>query len=193
MREIHNRAFKEWALVCEAMASGKQTVLIRKGGIREEDGVFRVDDDEFFLMPTYDHQSAKLLKPEFVPELDRIVAAGHNPRNMTIAAYAVVDTVAVIEDEERLRMLDAEHVWNDEYLRLRLDFNPYDPLYVLLLRVYRLTEATTLPMRLDYAGCKSWVTLNQPISTAFAAPALSDTEFACRREAVVNVLSPLTA
>ena len=69
MREIHDRAFKEWAVVCEALKSGRQTVLIRKGGIREEDGIFRVDDEEFFLMPTYDHQTPKLVKPEFIPAL----------------------------------------------------------------------------------------------------------------------------
>ena len=37
----HNRAFKEWAVACEAMKGGAQILLIRKGGIRECDDVLR--------------------------------------------------------------------------------------------------------------------------------------------------------
>ena len=192
MREIHDRAFKEWAVVCEAMKSGRQTVLIRKGGIREEDGVFRVEDPEFFLMPTYDHQTPTLLQPDYVAELKRVVNAGYDARTVAISAYAVVDTVAVVDDEERLKVLGPEHVWNDEYLRLRLDYNPYDPLYVLFLRVYSLPMTTVLPMRPEYGGCKSWVTLDRPISTQGVVPAIPDIEFARRRNVVRDVLTPVT-
>ena len=33
-------AFKEWAAVCRALASGRQSLIIRKGGIAEAGGVF---------------------------------------------------------------------------------------------------------------------------------------------------------
>jgi hypothetical protein len=188
MLEIHDRAFKEWAVVCEQMKTGSQTVLIRKGGIREEDGVFRVDDAEFFLMPTYDHQTPTLLREEYRPALSEILRRGYDPRTVTLGAYAVVDTVAELSDDRRLRALEPEHVWNDDYIKLRLDYNPYDPLYVLILRVYRLPDPVTIPMRPEYAGCKSWVTLERPVSTLGAMPAISDTEFGRRRDAVLNVL-----
>src|SRR5688500_9082628 len=67
---FHDRAFKEWAVACEAMMRGIQTVLIRKGGIREEDGIFRVADSEFFLMPTYEHQNPALLRDGYKPLLE---------------------------------------------------------------------------------------------------------------------------
>jgi Uncharacterized protein conserved in bacteria len=188
MLEIHDRAFKEWAVACEAMKTGRQTVLIRKGGIREEDGVFRVDDTEFFLMPTYDHQTPTLLREEYRPALSEVVRRGYDPRSVTLDAYAVVDTVTELRDERRLRALEPEHVWNDDYLKMRLDYNAYDPLYVLILRAYRLPESVTLPMRPEYAGCKSWVTLERPVSTLGAKPAISDAEFDRRRAAVLNVL-----
>ena len=190
MREIHDRAFKEWAVACEAMIAGRQTILLRNGGIREENGTFQMNDREFFLIPTYDHQSPKLLKEPFVSDLARIVNAGYDAKNLLISAYAAVDTVAVVEDEHRLRELRHEHIWNDDYVRMRLDFNPYDPLYVVLLRVYRLGEPVSIPMRPEYGGCKSWVTLEQPLSTASAIAAIPDEEYARRRAAVLGIISP---
>ena len=62
MKPTHDRAFKEWAVSCQTMAEGRQILLIRKGGIREESGVFRIHDPEFWLMPTYEHQNAALLQ-----------------------------------------------------------------------------------------------------------------------------------
>src|ERR1051325_9763752 len=129
MRLEHDRAFKEWAVVCRALRDGDQTVLLRKGGIREEDGMFRIEDSEFFLMPTYEHQNAALLRPPWQPD------PGFDPGNATIDTYAVVDSILTCEDEDRLNALAAEYIWNEEYVRIWLNFNPYDPLYVLILRV----------------------------------------------------------
>lgn len=184
----HNRAFKEWAIVCEAMKAGRQIVLIRKGGIREEEGLFRVSDPEFFLLPTYEHQSAHLLQPAFAEELERIESAGFDPRTITLDAYAVVDTVVVADDEERVQALSGEHLWNDAYVKMRFDFHPYDPLYVILLRVYNLPQAFTLPMRPEYVGCKSWVTLERALPTAGAVPALPEAAFERRRVAILETL-----
>jgi hypothetical protein len=188
MHEVHNRAFKEWAVVCEALKSGRQTVLIRKGGIREEDGIFRVDDREFFLMPTYDHQTPDLLQPEGVESLARILEEGTDPSVVSLDSYAVVDAIETLDDEDRLRALSSEHIWNESYIRLRLDYNPYDPLYVLMLRVYRLPRPYTFPMIAEYGGCKSWVTLQEPIPTAGSVAAIADEEFARRREAVLSII-----
>jgi hypothetical protein len=188
MLNRHDRAFKEWAFVCEAMKQGRQIVLIRKGGIREEEGVFQVNDPEFFLMPTYEHQNPDLLQGPYIADLEKMQTLPFDPRSVTIDAYAVVDTVRTCDDEDRLQELAVGHVWNEKYLRMRLNFNPYDPLYVLILRVYRLPAATTLPMRPEYGGCKSWVTLERPLSTADAVPALPDDEFRARRAKLLAIL-----
>jgi hypothetical protein len=184
----NNRAFKEWAFVCEALKSGRQTVLIRKGGIREEEGEFRISDSEFFLMPTYEHQTADLLQPQVVPQFQGLQAQPIDFNSVTIDSYVVVDTIAICDDEQRLRLLAREHVWNEKYIQMRLDFNPYDPLYVLLLRVYRLVEPVSLPMRPEYAGCKSWVTLDRSISIDGARPAVADEEFELRKANVLDIL-----
>lgn len=185
MKPTHDRAFKEWAVSCQALLDGHQTLLIRKGGIREEGNVFRIDDPEFWLMPTYEHQNAALLQPQWLPALKTIQSAPHQPGTVSLAAYAVVDTIAVANNEAQAEALAHEHIWNPTYVRMRFDFNPYDPLYLVLLRIYRLPEPLTIPMLPEYEGCKSWVTLTQSYSTLIAAPVLSDDEFTARRTALL--------
>src|ERR1700704_2034341 len=48
--------FKEWALVCEALGRGEQTILLRKGGIAEGREGFGFRHSEFFLFPTFFHE-----------------------------------------------------------------------------------------------------------------------------------------
>ena len=188
MSPEQDRAFKEWAVSCRALAEGRQTLLIRKGGIREEGGVFRIDDSEFWLMPTYEHQNAGQLQPEFVPALASIEAQPRRPDTVTLSAYAVVDTIAVAQDDAQVNALAAEHIWNPAYVKLRFDFNPYDPLYVVLLRVYRLPEPLTIAMLPEYAGCKSWVSLSRAYPTTALTPVLAEAEYAARRRAVLDLL-----
>jgi hypothetical protein len=187
MRNENDRAFKEWAVACRAMERGRQTLLVRKGGIYEEGGVFTIADREFFLMPTYEHQKAELLQPELVADLDELTAAAHSPDEILISAYAVVDTIAEAKDEDQVMALAAEHIWNEVYVKMRFDFNPYDPVYLILLRVYRLPRPFTVPMRREYEGCKSWVTLESPLATAGAAPVLSDAEFELRKARIAGL------
>ena len=41
--------FKEWAVVCEALGSGRQSIILRKGGIAEGREGFSFKHREFFL------------------------------------------------------------------------------------------------------------------------------------------------
>jgi hypothetical protein len=188
MKTANDRAFKEWAVSCEALRTGRQILLVRKGGIREEGGRFTINDPEFFLMPTYEHQNANLLQPEFLPHLQKMQAEILNYDTVTLSAYAIVDTILEARDETQVNDVARDHIWNAEYVRQRFDFNAYDPLYLVVLRVYSLPTPQTVPMRPAYIGCKSWVTLDAPISTAGALPALSDHEFADRRTALLQAL-----
>jgi hypothetical protein len=185
LKPENDRAFKEWAVSCAALQSGRQILLIRKGGIREEGGRFSISDPEFFLLPTYEHQNAALLQPEFLPYLQESQSLPHDPSTVTLSTYAVVDTILEARDEAQVNAVARDHIWNPEYVRQRFDFNPYDPLYLVVLRVYRLPAPQTMPMRPAYVGCKSWITLDTSLSTQGATPALNDADFAVRRAALV--------
>ena len=57
-------AFKEWAVICKALAEGRQAIILRKGGIAEEGETFRLEHKQFWLFPTYLHQQETGIKPE---------------------------------------------------------------------------------------------------------------------------------
>jgi len=181
----NNRAFKEWAIACDALRDGRQIALIRKGGIREEGGIFTMSDHEFFLLPTFEHQKSELVRQEHLGELASR-REPLNPASIEIDTYAVVDTIITAGDEDIVRAVAEETIWNSEYVKLRFDFNPYDPLYIVILRAYRLLNPVTVPLLPEYVGCRSWVTLDRQLCTTGAIAALPDTEFADRRDRLMS-------
>src|SRR5256885_1938807 len=69
-------AFKEWAVTVRALAEGEQLLTLRKGGIREENRHFEIEQDRFFLYPTFDHQAGNLVRESHKPELGRALEEG---------------------------------------------------------------------------------------------------------------------
>ena len=55
-------AFKEWAIVCEALGKGQQSIIFRKGGIHEGKRGFQFKHDQFFLFPTRFHEQEQNVK-----------------------------------------------------------------------------------------------------------------------------------
>ena len=185
--QANDRAFKEWALACDAIRDGRQILLIRKGGIREDDGVFRMTDSEFFLLPTFEHQNPALLRPEALAAL-KSRSNPPDPHSVSIDTYAVVDTILTAEGDAQVNAVARETIWNSEYVKLRFDFNPYDLLYLVILRAYRLARPVTIPLLPEYIGCRSWVTLDRSISTEGAVPALPDSVFLAGKERLLSSL-----
>ncbi len=169
-------ALKEWAVVAEALAAGRQTMLLRKGGIEEQGGEFRLEHSEFFLYPTYEHQHRRHVRPEFQADFDRALAAQPAGGAVRVRVYAIVAESFPVKSPDVLRALSEFHVWTDEFLKRRFVYRPERPLLLLALRVYTLPEVL-LPFRAEYRGCKSWVELDRELSTAGAMPVLGDGEF----------------
>jgi hypothetical protein len=170
-------AFKEWAVVCRALAQGQQTVLLRKGGIAEAGGTFRPEHEQFLLYPTYFHEHRAGLKPQFLPLLDEAQAEQPPPGTLRLTHCVRVAAVRHLVELEQALALDALHVWSPELIRTRFAYRT-PGLYALLVRVYRLAAVVERPDRPEYAGCKSWVELDPPVTTAGAVPVLSDDHFA---------------
>ena len=61
-----NNALKEWSAVIAALDRGLQIFLLRKGGIVEAGRGFQLKHPEFLLFPTFEHQHARSLKPEYM-------------------------------------------------------------------------------------------------------------------------------
>ena len=72
---------------------------------------------------------------------------------------------------------------------MRFDYRPANPLYLLLVRAYRLPRPVTLENTPAYAGCKSWVPLGRPVETGGAAPVLDDESYDVRRRHILQRLA----
>jgi len=175
-----NAALKEWAIVCQALEDGRQTLLIRKGGIQEVKDGFEVTHRNFWLFPTYVHQKATDLAPTVHAEFKAIQAAGPPPGILPIRLYAEVQDVVRVGDLERLRHLADQHVLSWDCVAARFHYRNKPGVHLLVVRIYRRPEAFLLPQKTWYDGCVSWVDLDHTIDPDGCRPVLSDAEFALR-------------
>jgi hypothetical protein len=177
-------AFKEWAVTVRALATGKQIVLLRKGGIREEGREFRVEEPRFLLYPTYEHQRADLLQEPYRPDLAAVLAEVPEPGTVRLAYWAEVTDIYQTLEAAEVEALAPHYIFTTSYAEERLRWRPKKPLYILLLRTYRLPTTHAVPVRPSYLGCKSWVELEAPISLEGLVPVLDDAAYEARRAAV---------
>lgn len=185
---IINHALKEWAVAVEALEAGKTILLLRKGGIKEEGNHFKVAHNEVLLYPTFEHQKPDLLKPEYADQVTP-VPSGWHPETIRIGAWANVTDILLVSFEPSIKALLPFHVWNEKFVSDRLKWKPRQPIYVLLLRTYKLSEPKEIPYLAEYGGCKSWITLQESISVANATPVLTDTEYNKRTSVIRNFIA----
>ena len=159
--------FKEWALVCEALGSGRQTILVRKGGIAEGREGFGFRHREFFLFPTFFHEQigkVRTAQPE-IPEA--------REGKIEIRYFARLEAKKEITSWPEAAALEPFHIWQESVVRERFDYKAAG-LHVALVRVFRLEPIWVFPDAPAYGGCRSWVKLPEiPAPTGFT-PVLSD-------------------
>lgn len=170
-------ALKEWAVTVRALAGGQQILLLRKGGIHEGTRDFRVIHREFLLYPTYEHQREQLLKPDFQPNLRDVLAEPRQEGQITFTHWARVVELMEVSQQEKVDDLSPHYIWTTAYAQSRLHWKPMLPLAIMLLRVYRMEQAVSVPYLADYGGCTSWVELSPRVPLGRLEPVLSDQEF----------------
>ncbi|MGB3653058.1 MAG: DUF1802 family protein [Rivularia sp. (in: cyanobacteria)] len=165
-------ALKEWAIAINALESGETIMLLRKGGIHEKGGSFRVAHDRVLLYPTYEHQQTFMLKADY-SNLVIPVTPGWRPQSVNITSYAQITHILPVTDNSIVNALLPFHIWNQEFVRDRQQWKPEEPLFILLLRTYKLSTPQLVTYDRRYGGCKSWIDLNESISLE-AQPAISE-------------------
>jgi hypothetical protein len=170
-------ALKEWAIAVNALTQGETIVLLRKGGLREQSGKFTIPSKQVWLFPTYEHQQPHLLK---APYGDRVrpVPSGWHPERIEIPAWAEIGEVLQVQDPQVVARLFPFHIWSESFVAERLAWKPQTPLFVLLLRVYRLKHPHEIAYRESYGGCRSWIKLEQALTSEGAIAVLSDEVYA---------------
>lgn len=178
MNESPSFAFKEWALVCEALGSGDQSLLLRKGGIAEGKKGFGFEHEEFFLFPTWFHGQVEKMRQTYTPSI-----IAETPETLTLEYTATVEWSGFITDRGKIAQLENLHVLHDSVIDERFDYNADKTdrgLYLALVRVYRMDPVIQLPMEKRFGGCRSWVQLPE-ITLGALVPVLSDEEHAKRK------------
>ena len=176
-------AYKEWAGVCRALGEGRQTILLRKGGIAESGGSFRPEYSEFWMYPTHLHEAQQGLRDHFaepVPDAP--------PGFVRIELRVVVESVAWVDDLEMALGLGEFHVWSEETIRKRFAYRT-PGVWALGVRAHRLPVAAELPVFPTHAGCHTWVHLDAAPAVGATSPVISDAFAAARREALAVALA----
>ncbi len=178
--------FKDWALVCAALGSGRQSLILRKGGIAEGRDGFRFKHEKFFLFPTQYHQQSALVRPEELGELRPDPAPPEG--TVTIRLAFVLQFAVWVDDWTKLERLQSFHIWRDEVVRDRFRYDGQNGLQCAFGRVFRLETPWSFPDRPGYGGCRSWVNLPEPPPGPNVAPVLDDETHEARAREIRAIL-----
>ena len=179
-------ALKEWAVVCRALETGRQIVLLRKGGILEALSGFEIEHRRFLLFPTFLHQNPQMLKPN---ERAGVNPPAEEPSRITLSSFAEVTDIIQLRDRQQMDAIDDQHIWSPALVDMRFNYRPNNPLYLLIVRTFVLPEPVSIDNTPAYAGCKSWVPLDGAIDITAARSALDDETFRTRRDGIARELS----
>lgn len=167
-------AFKEWSWIVKALEAGRQTLILRKGGIHEGRDGFRVSHSRFWLFPTGFHQQMEQMSQRgqdwarqcSIPETT----------GLELRSYAEVSAVIPISEEAVLDRLEPLHFWSAETIHTRFHYRQ-PGLFLLAVRIFRLPATHVLSPDSQFGGCRSWVELPAALSTIGAQPVLDDRQF----------------
>ena len=182
-------AFKEWAAVCEALEEGKQAVILRKGGIAEAGSEFEPEHKRFWLYPTYGHQRTDGIKPDAVFFLARSEERRPSHGRIRLSSFAEVTAVYHVHELVPVLLLGDLHIWSEQTVRDRFAYRR-PGLYVLAVRIHRAEKSHEIAETEAYAGCRTWVELERPLSTAGAKPVIDDAAMRELLRTLDTILNP---
>lgn len=175
MNKLPNHtALKEWSSAIEALGRGEQVILIRKGGLA--DPAFGVEAERFYLFPTNFHDGG-----------------GEPPRAVPITHWCEAVRTWRVRDLDALYKLEPLVVFDRGTLETRYRFRADQAIHVIGVRTYRLARPATVAMTEEYAGCRSWVSVDEEIGVEGSVPVLPDAELMARFDAIEELLAPSPA
>ncbi len=183
--------FKEWARVCDLLAAGSTSLILRKGGIAEGRGGFDFAHDSFWLFPTFFHLENQSLKPGFQGAPADSPPPDESER-LTVSVTARVEIVhsVLLTSWDAVARLDPYHPWEEWVTRERFEYKAAG-LKAALVRVFKLPAPFEFPYeKAKHGGCRSWVNLPPDLTVLHqkALPVLSDAEHAARAAEIRAVI-----
>jgi hypothetical protein len=173
-------AFKEWAVIVDALGRGDQIIILRKGGISESPGGFKMEHPRFLLFPTLFHQQRDSVILSAQNRFDQLSTHFPPPDKLRLEFFAETAASAKLNSLAEANALRGQHVWRDDVIAGRFDWGRGKSIFALAVRVFQLPQPVELPLLPAYAGCKSWVELDRDLPADNARPVLTDAAFAAK-------------
>jgi hypothetical protein len=154
-------AFKEWSCIVDALGKGKQSVILRKGGISEDGVDFEMKGSEFILYPTLFHQAEEMIKPSWRPFLKHDSFYPSQDK-VQIKYFVKVADVQVLTDWEKVKRLHPFHAWSEAVIEER--FHRWNnQIHLLVVQVFEFGASFELEVLPEYGGCNSWLKIDKNI------------------------------
>ena len=176
---IPSIGFKEWQVVCDALATGRQSILLRKGGIHEGRDGFSFAHDSFFLFPTRFHAIADQVREGEV----KVMPEWQPGDLIRITHHAEARWAITLTDLEKVAALAPLHIYSEATVRDRFDWEgkgmASGSIHLALVRIRKLADPWEFTYDAKYGGCRSWTKLPDPPDAweASAHPVLDDAAF----------------
>lgn len=175
-------AFKEWQVVCDALATGEQTLILRKGGIAEGKLGFQWLHESFLLCPTFFHEQLAQVKGE-----RPLRPAPPEGSPVAFELFAEIKRAARLSRWEDVELLEPHHIWTESAVRERFEWGDEPGISLAIIRVWRLAQPWTVEWQPSFGGCRSWFGLPEHEGDLLrgAEPVLSEEALAGRMDEIV--------
>jgi len=187
-------AFKEWHVICDALGEGRQSILLRKGGIHEGREGFSFAHESFYLFPTNFHaQLDHVREGEFTPVREWQVGDALSVSHHAEALFAVTLT-----DWDQVEALFPYHVYTEQTLKERFDWEgkgmASGSIHLAFVKVSKLETPIELIYEKAFGGCRSWLDIPVPAdaSAVKSTPVLDWETFAKLKSEVSQIASVAT-
>jgi hypothetical protein len=162
MQMEETMGFKEWQVVCDALASGRQALILRKGGIHEGRQGFSFAHDRFFLFPTRFHAQADQVREGEV----KVMPEWQPGEIVHITHHAEAVRAVTLTDWESVQALEPYHIYSKNTVRDRFDWEGKGmvtgSIHVAAVRIRQLAVPWEIPYEPGFGGCRSWIKLPEP-------------------------------
>lgn len=175
--------YKEWEVVCEALGSGRQVLLLRKGGIHEGRAGFSFKHDRFLLFPTKFHAQGDQVRVPCPP----VTGEWQPGDQVEMQYYCEALWARTLSDWDVVRRLEEFHVWSEDLVRERFAWGDDQGIHCALVRVHQLEEPWELTYEKRHGGCRTWLELPDGPPGAMQ-PSLDDEAFQSLRQRVESVI-----
>lgn len=180
--------------MCDALGSGDQSVILRKGGIHEGGGGFSFDHSQFALFPTLFHEQHQHLRTRPAGEDHPGEVPEYQPGDKVVIRYwASLSSVWNLGDWHAIEKLEPFHIWTRETIRERFEWSKSAAdspgIKMALVRIYRLEQPWQIEYQRNHGGCRSWLKLPEipPASWETRIPVLEEDEFSKTREGLEEI------